>query len=159
MWEKAGGSARESVEAGDGTGTVYKLARRRTRPWVAAKGKTIIGYFGKKTAALEALARLQGRSIDEVYNWTFSQVYEAWKDEHFRDIGPKGEETYTRAYAVFEPLHGRKFRELRTADYQAVIDQHSGKSYSTLSKFKQLVTQMSQGGFGKSLSQRILHHL
>lgn len=142
---------RKALKRANGTGTVYKLQGRRSRPWVAAKGKTIIGYYDKKTAALDALARLQGRSIDEVYNWTFSQVYEAWKDEHFRDIGPKGEETYTRAYAVFEPLHGRKFRELRTADYQAVIDQHSGKSYSTLSKFKQLITQMSQWGLRQEL--------
>ena len=63
------------MKRANGTGTVYKLQGRRTRPWVAAKGKTIIGYYDKKTAALEALARLQGRSIDDIYNWTFKQVY------------------------------------------------------------------------------------
>ena len=142
---------RKALKRANGTGTVYKLQGRRTRPWVAAKGKTIIGYFDKKTAALDALARLQGRSIDEIYNWTFKQVYEAWKDEHFRDIGVKGVESYERAYDVFEPLHDRKFRELRTADYQIVIDKYSGKSHSLLSKFKQLATQMSQWGIRQEL--------
>ena len=142
---------RKALKRADGTGTVYKLQGRRTRPWVAAKGKTIIGYYDKKTAALDALARLQGRSIDEIYNWTFKQVYEAWKDEHFRDIGAKGIESYERAYDVFEPLHDRKFRELRTADYQIVIDKYSDKSHSLLSKFKQLATQMSQWGIRQEL--------
>ena len=142
---------RKALKRANGTGTVYKLQGRRTRPWVAAKGKAIIGYFDKKTTALEALARLQGRSLDEIYNWTFKQVYEAWKDEHFRDIGVKGVESYERAYDVFEPLHGRKFRELRTADYQIVIDKYSDKSHSLLSKFKQLATQMSQWGIRQEL--------
>lgn len=142
---------RKALKRANGTGTVYKLQGRRTRPWVAAKGKTIIGYYDKKTAALDALARLQGRSIDEIYNWTFKQIYEAWKDEHFRDIGAKGIESYERAYDVFEPLHDRKFRELRTADYQIVIDKYSDKSHSLLSKFKQLATQMSQWGIRQEL--------
>ena len=142
---------KKALKRANGTGTVYKLQGRRKRPWVAAKSGVIVGYYDKKTSALEALARLQGRSLDEIYNWTFKEVYEAWKDEHFRDIGEKGAESYERAYDIFEPLHERKFRELRTADYQAVIDQYSAKSYSTLSKFKQLVTQMSQWGIRQEL--------
>lgn len=142
---------KKALKRANGTGTVYKLQGRRNRPWVAAKSGVIVGYYDKKTSALEALARLQGRSLDEIYNWTFKEVYEAWKDEHFRDIGEKGAESYERAYDIFEPLHERKFRELRTADYQAVIDQYSAKSYSTLSKFKQLVTQMSQWGIRQEL--------
>lgn len=149
--KKQGASPKKALKRANGTGTVYKLQGRRTRPWVAAKGKTIIGYFDKKTAALEALARLQGRSIDEIYNWTFKQVYEAWKDEHFREIGVKGTESYERAYDVFEPLHDRKFRELRTADYQAIMDKYRDKSHSLLSKFKQLATQMSQWGIRQEL--------
>lgn len=142
---------RRALKRANGTGTVYKLQGRRSRPWVAAKGKVIVGYYAKKTAALDALARLQGRNIDEIYNWTFSQVYEAWKDVHFREIGDSGIESYERAYDVFAPLHTRKFRDLRTADYQAIIDKYSSKSHSTLSKFKQLATQMSQWGIQQEL--------
>ncbi len=149
--KKQGAAPKKALKRANGTGTVYKLQGRRTRPWVAAKGKTIIGYFDKKTAALEALARLQGRSIDEIYNWTFKEVYAAWKDEHFREIGERGIESYKWAFDILKPLHNRKFRELRTADYQEVIDKYRDKSYSTLSKFKQLATQMSQWGIRQEL--------
>lgn len=135
---------RKALKRANGTGTVYKLQGRRKRPWVAAKNKVIIGYYEKKTEALEALERLSGRDLTERYNMTFSEVYDGWSAEHFKEIGPKGEETYKTAYKVFSALHSRKFRDLRSADFQAVFDQKSNRSRSTLSKYKQLITQMSQ---------------
>ena len=134
---------RKALKRPNGAGTVYKLQGRRRRPWVAKKSGVIIGYYAKKTEALEALERLAGKTITERYNMTFQQVYEAWSAEHFPKIGPKGEETYVRAYAVFSALHNRQFRSLRAADFQAVIDPHLGKSHSTVAKYKQLITQMS----------------
>lgn len=134
---------RKALKRANGTGTVYKLTGRRARPWVAAKNKVIIGYFEKKTDALEALERLTGKSLSERYNMTFSEIFEEWKVEHYRELGPKGIETYNNSYKIFEPLHERKFRELRTADFQNVIDAHMHKSHSTVSKYKQLLTQMS----------------
>ena len=41
-------------------------------------------------------------------------------------------------------MHDRKFRELRTADFQEVIDQQEGKAHSSLNKHKNLLIQMSQ---------------
>lgn len=142
---------RKALRRANGTGTVYKLQGRRSRPWVAAKSGVIIGYYDKKTSALDALSLVQGRSLDEVYNWTFAQVYDAWKAEHFRTIGDHGVESYEWAYDIFSPLHARCFRTLRTADFQSVIDSQGSKSHSTLSKFKQLVTQMSQWAIRQEL--------
>lgn len=135
---------RKTAKRPNGTGTVYKLQGRRKRPWAAAKNKVIIGYYETKTAALEALNRLSGRDVDERYNMTFAQVFEEWKGEHYREVGPSAVETYNHAFAVFQSLHSRQFRSLKTADFQAVIDKHMGKSHSTVSKYKQLLTQMSQ---------------
>ena len=134
---------RKALKRANGTGTVYKLQGRRTRPWVAAKNKVIIGYYPRKTDAVDALERLTGRPLDERYNMTFAEVYADWKDEHFREIGPSGVESYENAYKVFKPLYDKKFRDLRASDFQAVVDLHMGKSHSTVSKYKQLVTQMS----------------
>lgn len=134
---------RKALKRPNGAGTVYKLSGRRTRPWVAAKNKVIVGYYEKKTDALAALEKLSGMDLDERYNMTFSEVFTAWKAEHYREIGKKGIETYERAYVIFQPLHDKKFRSLRTADFQAVIDQHISKSHSTVNKYKQLITQMS----------------
>ena len=142
---------RKALKRANGTGTVYKLQGRRRRPWVAAKNKIVIGYYETKTAAIEALNRIAGRSLDERYNMTFADVFEAWKQEHYRDIGEKSVATYNRAYAIFESLHNKKFRAIKTADFQAVIDQHMGKSNSAVSKYKLLVSQMSEWAIRKEL--------
>lgn len=52
---------------------------------------------------------------------------------------------------MFSPLHEKKFRELRTADFQSVLDQSSARSHSALSKLKQLITQMSQWAIRQEL--------
>lgn len=133
----------KAMRRANGTGTVYKLAGRRRRPWVAAKQKIIIGYYPTKKDAIAALERLAGKDLTERYNMTFAQVFDAWKVEHYKKIGPIGIEGYDGAFKIFAPLHDRKFRELKTADFQGVLDAHMHKSHSTVSKYKQLITQMS----------------
>ena len=134
---------RKALKRANGTGTVYKLSGRRKRPWVAAKNNTIIGYYETKTAALEALERLTGRTLDERYNMTFAEVFEEWKSEHYKDVTKAVADAYSASFRVFAALHRKKYREIRTADYQAVIDSLNGKSRATLAKHKQLINQMN----------------
>lgn len=143
---------RKALKRSNGTGTVYKLQGRRRRPWVAAKNRVVIGYYEKKTEALEALERLTGRGLTERYNMTFAEVFEAWKAEHYKEIGEKGISSYDRAFHVFTELHEKKFRDLRTRDFQGILDAHMGKSHSTVSKYKQLITQMSQWAIREEIS-------
>lgn len=134
---------RRALKRPNGAGTVYKLQGRRRRPWVAAKNKVVLGYYETKTAALEALNRLSGRDVDERYNMTFAQVFEEWKGEHFKELTNAGQEAYTNSYKAFSALHSIKFRELRTADYQAVIDENVHKP-QMVKKYKQLLNQLSK---------------
>lgn len=141
----------KAMRRANGTGTVYKLAGRRRRPWVAAKQKIIIGYYPTKKDALSALERLAGKDLTERYNMTFAQVFDAWKAEHYKKIGPNGIETYEGAFKVYETLWNQKFRDLKTADFQGIIDNHMHKSHSTVAKYKQLITQMSNWAMREEL--------
>ena len=142
---------RKTRKRANGTGTVYKLSGRRRRPWVAAKNKVIIGYYEKRTEALEALEQVSGVNVTVRYNLTFAQVFERWKKEHYRNISKVQADLYDRAFTVYEPLHNRKFRDLRTADFQAIIDQHLDMSGSTLTKYKALASQLSQWAIREEL--------
>ena len=135
---------RKALKRANGTGTVYKLQGRRKRPWVAAKNKVIIGYYEKKTEAIESLERLAGKDLTERYNMTFAEVFRGWSEEHYKTLTKSGITSYDIAYNVFSALHNKKFRDLRTSDFQAELDKIKGKSHSTMSKHKQLITQMSQ---------------
>ena len=135
---------RKPLKRANGMGTVYKLQGRRRRPWVAAKRRVLIGCYATKTEAAEALERVAAMDLSEKYNMTFAQVFEAWKQEHYREITKAGIATYDNSFRVFAELHNRKFRSLRTADFRRVMDAHTGKTHSTLSKYKQLLTQMSR---------------
>lgn len=135
----------------NGMGSVYKLSGPRKKPWAAVKDGHYIGYYETKTAATEALNKLSGTPLRDAYNFTFADVYKAWKAERYADLGAAGQQQYDRAYDVFEDLHDRKFRDLRTADFQEVLDRHAGKSVSTVGKYKQLLTQLSSWAIREEL--------
>ena len=52
---------------------------------------------------------------------------------------------------MFAPLHGKKFRDLRTADFQAALAPHMGKSNSAVSKYRLLISQMSEWAIREEL--------
>lgn len=136
---------RKALKRANGTGTVYKLQGRRKRPWVAAKGKVILGYYETKTAALEMLGRATDMIISDRYNYTFEQVFNEWKVIHYKGVTQNAADIYDKSFKVFSSLHKRRFRDLRTSDFQKIIDSErdDGKSYSILAKRKQLITQLS----------------
>lgn len=134
---------RRALKRANGTGTVYKLSGRRKRPWVAARNRVVIGYYEYKKDALEALERLSGVQLSESYNMTFAQVYDLWSAEHFRDKSKTTAQNYRSAFRASAQLHARKFRELRTADFQAVIDASPELSASSLAIRKHLYTSMA----------------
>ena len=70
---------RKALKRANGTGSVYKLTGRRRRPWIAVKNKVVIGYYEKKTDALEALEHFSGQVLTQRYNMTFSDIYGSYK--------------------------------------------------------------------------------
>lgn len=130
-----------------GSGTVYqKKDEGRVRSWVARSGRgELIGSFETSAEAILALDDYNAKHTSVArMRYTFEDVYEKWKELHYKDIGPKGRESYERAFAKASELHKRPMRELKTEDYQAVITAiaDAGKSRSMCEKQRQLFSQL-----------------
>lgn len=136
---------RKALKRANGLGCVSKLSGRRRKPWMARKNDIFIGTYETKTEALEALAKHMGKTMPERYNYTFEDVYKEWSAEHFRDLKSKsGTVGYEVAYAKAEPLHKKKFRDLKLKDFQGIVDAYGHQSVSARNKIKQLFGQMSK---------------
>lgn len=129
----------------NGTGTISKLSGNRTKPWAARKNDVFIGTFKTRGEAQRALERLVDVDVNEKYNMTFEQVYRKWLPEHEREIGEGAKDVYEWAYTYCASLYARKYRSLRTSDFQQVIIDMEKKdmSKSSCEKVIQLFGQMS----------------
>lgn len=140
-----------------GTGTVYKLPGRRAKPWaaVAADG-TLIGTFSDAGEAVTTLDAVNAKKVAASrLAYTFTDVYERWSALHFPEIGPSGVSSYRNAYRKSAPLYDRKMMDLKTEDYQAIIEmmKAKGASRSLCEKQRQLFSQLCQ----YAIQQDIIH--
>lgn len=135
---------RKAKKRPNGTGCVYKLSGNRSKPWGIKKDSTFLGSYQNKAAALEALERLQKRSISEAYNLTLTEIREMWKQEHYPALSEKGKESYDITWPLFDLLMQKKMREIRTEDIQKLIDEQvrKGHSRSQCEKIKGLYSQL-----------------
>ena len=129
-----------------GTGSVVKYGGNRRKPWIARYDGVMVGSFETKADAVSALQKVVDNPISAYYNYTVSEMYELWKKDHFKDLSPKGIEQYETAYKKLEPLYDQKFRTLRIADMQPILDdlEAQRRSESTRNKVRQLLSQMYQ---------------
>lgn len=141
----------------NGSGSVYKLTdKRRTRPWVMAKGGKILGRYATKTAALEALEKLAGKPIGDAIDLTLEEIYTLWKAQHYPRLKEDASLAYDLAWSKLEPLAARKMRTLRTEDVQKIIDAdvEKGRSRSTVKKVQTLYSQLCQYAMRKDIIDR-----
>lgn len=131
-----------------GSGSVYRLAGNRARPYIAlTASKESLGTYATAGEAVQALDAYNAQRTPAArLRYTFEDVYQRWSAQHYQDVGPKGRESYERAFAKAESLYRREMRELRQEDYQAVVDAlaGAGKSRSLCEKQRQLFSQMCQ---------------
>nr|DAL99252.1 MAG TPA: Integrase [Caudoviricetes sp.] len=148
--------ARKSIKRENGTGSVYKRKDLKRRPWVAVApaelirdddaGKVnakqmIIGHYSTAQEAKDALDEYR-RNPTTKYNITLAELHGEWKEIAYRSISKQTKDNYDACWIKLEPLYAHKFREIRTAQMQAVIDLYGNMSHSTLSKIKALLTQL-----------------
>jgi integrase/recombinase XerD len=115
---------RKTIKRENGSGSVYKRSDLRRTPWVALTPGTqqVIGYYRTAQEAKDALEDYR-RNPTTKLNITLKQLYDEWKP-----VGTKGKSQkliygYDGAIQKLYPLHDVKFRELRTAQMQQVINE------------------------------------
>ena len=139
----------------NGFGSVYYLGKKRRRPFVAMittgwvndekkkRSKQIrkaIGYFATKEEAITALGEYAKKPFNVIaVSYTFEKVYNDFVAARYTNT--KIPNYYTSAYKRCQPLHQRPFREIRTADLQALVDGCT-LSYSTKKALKILLSVM-----------------
>lgn len=137
---------RKHRKRANGSGTVYKMAGNRAKPWAAKRNNIYLGSFKTYAAAQKALERSTDADISDKYNLTFAQIYELWRPVHAREVTASQMGNYASAFKHCSELHSTKFRSLRKSDFQAVVLklEAMGKSKSTCEKVLQLFGQLSK---------------
>ena len=142
----------KSKRRSNGSGSVYKVKERRRKPWKAVattytncvRRTTLIGYFTTEREASDALAQLDLRNLPAGYASLLKDVYESWSRTHYDSISASSKEGYEIAWKHLSSCHNKKMRDIKTADFQAVIDDfvRNGKSRSSCNKIRILANQL-----------------
>lgn len=109
-----------------GTGSIYLRKDNKSKPYAAASsvtGKQVyLGAFATKREAENALKDYEYNPVNG-FNMTLEQLHEKWiKTKAYQKLGNSVKSNYVSAYIKLKPLYKRKFRDLRTSDYQYIID-------------------------------------
>ena len=109
-----------------GTGSIYLRKDNKSKPYAAASsvtGKQVyLGAFATKREAENALKDYEYNPTNG-FNMTLEQLHEKWiKTKAYQKLGDSVKSNYAAAWIKLEPLYKRKFRDLRTSDYQYIID-------------------------------------
>jgi len=150
----------------NGFGSVYKLSGRRRRPWVAVvttgwteDGKQIrqiVGYFETKQKGLDALALHRISPVSPKADMTLAEVYEEWSAGKYKNISKSTENNYRAAWKYMQPLMKAKFKEIRTAHWQDIIDtcKEQGLSQSTIQKIRTLAVMLSDHAMKNDITNK-----
>lgn len=133
-----------------GSGSICKDIRNPKSPYIARAVPMIkgthgayIGAFATVKEAQTAIERYEAGQKPDLYNADLAKIYELWSDKHFETLTDSGIGGYKAAFTDLSPLHDRKMRDLKTADFQICIDTISEKySRSKCEKVRQLCSQL-----------------
>ena len=137
----------------NGFGTVYKVTGNRRKPWRAiktigfdiCKGRQIrktVGYFETRKEALESLITFKFDPYNiEVENLTIDDIYNRWKEMHFKKLSKLSQSNYESNYTHFKPLKDRKIAELKTIHLQEFMN-NLELSESSKRNIKRMLNQL-----------------
>lgn len=144
------------MKRANGSGTIAKKPGRH-KPWLVygatyytAEGKAVRPYLGCFAKQSEAQKHLERYNLNPQLircKMTFEQIYAEFKQgKRYRELSKSQKDCYAAAYKHCAALQRVPFSELRTVQFQNVIDalEEKGLSVSSMQKVKVLLTVLSE---------------
>lgn len=136
----------------NGYGSVFRLSGNRRKPWAVrlTKGWTdegrqsyrYLSYHATRREAMQALASYNTNPYDvDESNITFGELYERWKDRHFKNLSKNTTKGYVTCAEYCKPILNIKIKDIRTIHLQNLIDSLN-KNHGTLKIVKSLMNQV-----------------
>jgi integrase len=129
---------------GNGQGTVYKLPNGKWRAEVTIDWREIDGKkkriyktrsgFKLKRDALAAIQEMKQGTIGVNKQIKFNELYDRWSVSHFKNISKDMEYNYTAAYRRCSDLHHIPFSDIKTQDWQKIVDNSKTEAGTALSR-------------------------
>lgn len=111
-----------------------------------------LGCFATRSEAAAAIDDFIKNGRPNYYNATFEDVYNLWSVHHYKIISESGARGYKTFWKWFEPLYSVKISDLRTADYQEIIDK--AKSAPTANKLISLCSMINTYALENDIIQK-----
>lgn len=134
---------------GHGLGSITFCKDHPRAPYRARVGEKHLGYFQTSAEAnqtiVEYLATNPSNEQPRI-NWTLEQFYEAWSEVAFPTITRSGVNAHKASWKYMQSICHSKMKELKTSDYQQVIDLavSEGKSRAVCEKIRNLISLLCQ---------------
>lgn len=117
----------------NGYGSITKLSGNRRKPYIVRlttgydnegrQLRKILGYYATRKAALEALAAYSENPYDiDASKLTFSQLYDKWSEEKYKELSQSAIRTYKSAYSYCKPLYDLRIADIKTPQMQDIVD-------------------------------------
>ena len=85
--------------------------------------RQVLGYYVTRKAALEALSAYSENPYDiNASKLTFSQLYNKWSEEKYKDLSQSAVRTYKSAYSYCKPLYDTRIVDIKTPQMQDIVD-------------------------------------
>ena len=94
-------------------------------------GRKYLGAYATRAEAQAAIDDYLKRGRPDLYNATLQQIYDLWSAQHYKDVCAEQARTYASIWKRFKPIANIKISDLRTADFQSILDTASSLSTAT----------------------------